>query len=87
MRRAVLLERKLTDVLNDLSIVLSMLMNIAFEEGDMKRAEKIASAGEQTALLYDQWGYSPPAPANGSGVKEEGTQEKVLHISEKRSGC
>lgn len=79
---AVLLERKLTDVLNDLSIVLSMLMNIAFEEGDMKRAEKIASAGEQTALLYDQWGYSPLLLPMDLALKEKDVEKSIGYIRE-----
>ena len=80
---AVLLERKLTDVLNDLSIVLSMLMNIAFEEGDMKRAEKIASAGEQTALLYDQWGYSPLLLPMDLALKEKDVEKSIGYIRER----
>ena len=79
---AVLLERKLTDVLNDLSIVLSMLMNIAFEEGDMKRAEKIASAGEQTALLYVQWGYSPLLLPMDLALKEKDVEKSIGYIRE-----
>ena len=79
---AVLLERKLTDVLNDLSIVLSMLMNIAFEEGDVKRAEKIASAGEQTALLYDQWGYSPLLLPMDLALKKKDVEKSIAYIRE-----
>ena len=79
---AVLLERKLTDVLNDLSIVLSMLMNIAFEEGDMERAEKIASAGKQTALLYDQWGYSPLILPMELAVKKKDVEKSIAYIRE-----
>ena len=73
---AVMMERKLTDVLNDLSIVLSMLMNIAFAEGNMKRAEKIASTGEQTALLYDQWGYSSLLLPMDLALKKKGRRKK-----------
>ena len=80
---AVLLERKLTDVLNDLSIVLSMLMNIAFEEGDVKQAEKIASAGEQTALLYDQWGYSPLLLPMDLALKEKDVEKSIGYIRER----
>ena len=79
---AVLLERKLTDVLNDLGIVLSMLMNIAFEEGDMERAEKIASAGKQTALLYDQWGYSPLILPMELAVKKKDVEKSIAYIRE-----
>ena len=69
---AELLERKLIDVLNDLGVVLSMLMETALKENDTDRAEKIASAGEQTALLYDQWGIQFPDPADGAGAAEKG---------------
>ena len=79
---AVLLERKLTDVLNDLSIVLSMLMDIAFREGDMERAEKIASAGKQTALLYDQWGYSPLILPMELAVKKKDVEKSIAYIRE-----
>lgn len=79
---AVLVEGKLTNVLNDLSIVLSMLMNIAFEEGDVKRAEKIASAGEQTALLYDQWGYSPLLLPMDLALKEKDVEKSIAYIRE-----
>ena len=79
---AVLLERKLTDVLNDLSIVLFMLMDIAFREGDMERAEKIASAGEQTALLYDQWGYSPLLLPMDLALKKKDVEKSIAYIRE-----
>ena len=80
---AVLLERKLTDVLNDLSIVLAMLVSIAFEEGNVKRAEKIASAGEQTALLYDQWGYSPLLLPMDLALKEKDVEKSIAYIRER----
>lgn len=75
-------QEELTDVLNDLSIVLSMLMNIAFEEGDVKRAEKIASAGEQTALLYDQWGYSPLLLPMDLALKRKDVEKSIAYIRE-----
>ncbi len=79
---AVLLEGKLTNVLNDLGAVLSMLMDIAFEEGDMDRAEKIALAGKQTAVLYDQWGYSPLILPMELAVKKKDVEESIAYIRE-----
>lgn len=77
---AVLLERKLTNVLNELLIVLSMLMDIAFGEGDMERAEKIASAGKQTALLYDQWGYSSLIMPMELALKKKDVEKSIAYI-------
>lgn len=79
---AVLLERKLTNVLNDLVIVLSMLMDIAFEEKDMERAEQIASAGKQTANLYDQWGYSPLILPMDLALKKKDAERSIAYIRE-----
>ena len=79
---AVLVERKLTNVLNDLLIVLSMLMDIAFREGDVERAEKIASAGKQTALLYDQWGYSPLLLPMDLALKKRDVGKSIAYIRE-----
>ena len=59
-----------------------MLMNIAFEEGDVKRAEKIASAGEQTALLYDQWGYSPLLLPMDLALKKKDVEKSIAYIRE-----
>ena len=79
---AVLVERKLTNVLNDLLVVLSMLTDIAFQEGDMERAEKIASAGKQTALLYDQWGYSLLILPMELAVKKKDVDKSIAYIRE-----
>ena len=79
---AVLVERKLTNVLNDLLVVLSMLTDIAFQEGDMERAEKIASAGKQTALLYDQWGYSPLILPMELALKKKDVEKSIAYIRE-----
>ena len=79
---AVLVEGKLTNVLNDLLIVLSMLTDIAFQEEEMERAEKIASAGKQTALLYDQWGYSPLILPMELAVKKKDVEKSIAYIRE-----
>lgn len=79
---AVLLERKLIYMLNELVGVMSILMDIAFREGDMERAEKIASAWEQTALLYDQWGYSPLILPMELAVKKKEVKKSIAYIRE-----
>lgn len=56
---AVVLERQLINGLNEVLSILASLMDIAVRENKLEVAEKIASAGEQTALLYGLWGYSP----------------------------
>ena len=77
-----MVERKLKNVLNDLLVVLSMLTDMAFREGDMERAEKIASAGKQTALLYDQWGYSPLILPMELAVKKKDAKKSISYIRE-----
>ena len=48
--------------------ILSMLLEIACRERMIwTRAEKIASIGRQSAVLFEQWGYSPLIPAYGAG--------------------
>ena len=90
---AVLLERRLSYMLGDLFSALSMLMDIAFREGDMlmdiafregdmERAEKIASAGERTAVLYDQWGYSPLILPMELAVKKKDAKKSISYIRE-----
>lgn len=79
---AELLERKLIDVLNDLGVVLSMLMETALKENDTDRAEKIASAGEQTALLYDQWGYSSLILPMELALQKKDVEKSIAYIRE-----
>lgn len=79
---AVLLERKLMYMLGELSGVLSMLMDIAVQEGDMERAEKIAAAGEQTAVLYDQWGYSSLILPMELAVRRKDVEKSIAYIRE-----
>lgn len=50
--------------------------------GDVKRAEKIASAGEQTALLYDQWGYSPLLLPMDLALKKKDVGKSIAYIRE-----
>lgn len=79
---AELVERKLIDVLNDLGAVLSMLMETALKENDTDRAEKIASAGEQTALLYDQWGYSSLILPMELALQKKDVEKSIAYIRE-----
>lgn len=79
---AVLLERKLTEELNEIFSILSMLLDVACKEGDYERAEQIASAGEQTAVLYDQWGYSPLLLPMELAVKKKDVERSIRCIRE-----
>ena len=48
----------------------------------MKRAEKIASAGEQTALLNDQWGYSSLLLPMDLSLKKKDAEKSIAYIRE-----
>lgn len=78
---AVILERGLVNNLNELlSVFLLSLIDIAVREGDMERAQKIARAGEETARLYDQWGYSPILPYLELSLKKKDAKGSITYI-------
>lgn len=80
---AVLLERMLMELTSmRLYPLLSMLMEIACREGDMERAEKIASAGRKSAVLFEQWGYSPLILPMELAVKREDAEKSISYIRE-----
>ena len=78
-----LLERKLTDVLNDLSIVLSMLMNIAFEEGDMKRRKRSRPQENRPLYCMTNGGYSPLLLPMDLALKEKDVEKSIAYIRER----
>lgn len=77
-----MLERKLVYTINELISVLSRLMEIAYREGEDERAEYIASVGEQTAVLYDQWGYSSLILPMELAVKRKDEEKSIAYFTE-----
>lgn len=62
--------------------ILSMLLEIASREEDSERAEKIASVGRQSAVLFEQWGYSPLILPMELAVKRKDAEKSVMYIRE-----
>ena len=80
---AVLLERMLMELTSArLYPILSMLLEIASREEDSERAEKIASVGRQSAVLFEQWGYSPLILPMELAVKRKDAEKSVMYIRE-----
>lgn len=80
---AVLLERMLMELTSArLYPILSMLLEIACREEDSERAEKIASVGRQSAVLFEQWGYSPLILPMELAVKRKDAEKSVMYIRE-----
>lgn len=76
------LEHKLVYMINELMSVLSQLMETACREGANERAEHIASVGAQTAILYDQWGYSSLILPMELAVNNRDTEKSITYIRE-----
>ena len=80
---SVLLERMLMELTSArLYPILSMLLEIACREEDSERAEKIASVGRQSAVLFEQWGYSPLILPMELAVKRKDAEKSVMYIRE-----
>lgn len=80
---SVLLERMLMELTSArLYPILSMLLEIASREEDSERAEKIASVGRQSAVLFEQWGYSPLILPMELAVKRKDAEKSVMYIRE-----
>lgn len=80
---AVLLERMLMELTSArLYPILSMLLEIASREEDSERAEKNASVGRQSAVLFEQWGYSPLILPMELAVKRKDAEKSVMYIRE-----
>ena len=80
---AVLLERMLMELTSvGLYPILSMLLEIACREDDLERAEKIASIGRQSAVLFEQWGYSPLILPMELAVKRKDAEKSIEYIRE-----
>ena len=62
--------------------ILSMLLEIASREDDLERAEKIASIGRQSAVLFEQWGYSPLILPMELAVKRKDAEKSIEYIRE-----